>query len=176
MLTQLRKTAQRPATLVDLLLACHGKIRHFTEVARAAGELVAPPAALVEACDSAHRYFAEALPLHVADEEQSLLPRLVGRDPALDQALFAMQAEHEAHAAGITALLAALRSVACAPEDGALRRALACAALQTAALFAPHLQAEEQHVFPALHRLLSEAEQQAVIGELRARRSRMTAR
>jgi len=170
MLKQIGKTRRTPPDVVALMLDCHGKIRHFVALARAAGEASAEPAEVADACAQARRYFAEALPLHIADEEESLLPRLRGRDAGLDRALAAMHDEHEAHGPHVTALLEALTRVHDAPTDAALRGQLASSAAALARSFDAHLEAEEQHVFPALRSLLSEPEQHAILGELRARR------
>ena len=74
------------ADAVGLLLDCHERIRAFTAMA---SRLAAPgdpgPDAIRDAAARVHRYFAEALPLHAQDEEESLAPRLRGRDPDLDR-------------------------------------------------------------------------------------------
>src|SRR5690349_2192994 len=60
------------------LLTCHGHIRSFSTVAV---RLAGAPAEHVRQIEEAARrlvdYFGRALPLHVADEDQSLLPRLL---------------------------------------------------------------------------------------------------
>ena len=59
---------REPPGLVELLEACHQRIRHFiglcNEVARR-GDV--PTAETAQACADAARYFREALPLHVAE-------------------------------------------------------------------------------------------------------------
>jgi hypothetical protein len=66
--------------IVDLLLECHERIRSFIGLA---GRLAnCGPVSDTEVSDAAARvvrYFSESLPLHVADEEESILPRLLGR-------------------------------------------------------------------------------------------------
>src|SRR5687767_1769374 len=82
---------------VDELRACHDRIRSFTALARRLGETPGvPPGAVADAAARVRRYFAEALPRHVEDEEHSILPRLRGRSLALDTALAAMHGEHAA--------------------------------------------------------------------------------
>jgi hypothetical protein len=78
--------APRPAAgAVELLLECHERIRHFARLAlKLAGTRDLPPAEVAEAAAAVRRYFAEALPLHAADEEESMMPRLRGRDPAVE--------------------------------------------------------------------------------------------
>jgi hemerythrin-like domain-containing protein len=170
MLKQLGKHRNKPPELVDLLLDCHDKIRHFVALARAAGAAEADDGQRAEACEQARRYFAEALPLHVADEEQSLLPRLQGRDTALDIALAMMHAEHASHDAQVAALTAALTSLRDAPSSARMREQVASLAGALAESFAHHLASEETHVFPAVARLLDGEGQRAVLAELRARR------
>ena len=62
--------------LVSLLLECHHRIRGFSALGVELGTRADLPAAdVVQGCERVERYFGEALPLHVADEEESLLPR-----------------------------------------------------------------------------------------------------
>src|SRR6185503_9035331 len=76
--------------LTGSLLDCHERIRRFTALALELGR-VAPPGApealeqIREAAAGVPRYFTVALPLHSADEEQSVEPRLVALDPALGE-------------------------------------------------------------------------------------------
>lgn len=164
----------RTDDIVQLLLDCHGRIRHFVALARRLGEADAPTA--VEVRDSAfrvRRYFGEALPLHVEDEEESVLPRLQGREPSLDDALERMSAEHSEHAPMLAALLHTCRTLESAPERHAdLRAALAATATALERLFTAHLEAEEAVVLPAIRDLLPAAEHDAMVHELRARRAR----
>lgn len=171
MLKQIGKQRRGPPELVDLLLDCHAKIRHFVALAQAVGSRDAEDAQRMEACEQARRYFSLALPLHVADEEQSLLPRLRGRDTALDIALAMMHAEHASHEQSVAALLAALSRLHDAPSDPLLRAHAKQAADALAVSFGHHLAAEEAHVFPAVSRLLDAEAQRAVLAELRARRA-----
>ena len=173
MLKQLGKSGRLGPGVAPLFSDCHAKIRHFIALARAAGEAAATPQEIADACAQAARYFAEALPLQVEDEEQSLLPRLRGREPELDLALTAMHDEHVAHERhdGV-ALLRSLRALEGAPTDPGLRSELAAIARTCEDSFARHLEHEERVIFPAIERLLSEAEQGAILIELRARRAR----
>lgn len=156
-----------------LLLECHGRIRAFLATARRIAEAEAPPPGeLAEAAHAVHRYFTEALPLHAEDEEASLLPRLRGREAALDEALAVMMAEHQEHRARVAELTGACASLAAAP---ALHPLLAPGLLGAVAWlerhFEAHLAAEEASVFPAMARYLDAAEDDAFVAELRARRT-----
>lgn len=64
---------------VGLLRACHGRVTHFAELAlRLADHPTdsAPGEAVQQAAGKVLRYFDQAAPLHHADEEEDLLPRL----------------------------------------------------------------------------------------------------
>ena len=158
--------------LVDLLLECHARIRHFLRLAEEVGGGAGHAApAVVEACQRCERYFVQALPLHVADEEQSILPRLRGASPQVDRALDAMHTEHAAHEPLLAELLAAARQVRGGPEDTAARSRLRTAAARLAAGLEPHRRAEEEVIFPAVRGGLGPEVQARIVAELRARRS-----
>lgn len=161
----------RSEELVELLLACHGRIRTFIDLAVMIGEGTdAPDESVVDASARVQRYFSEALPLHMEDEEEGVLPRLYGRSAELDGALERMREEHDLHGGCVRRLLALCTSLRATPSDASARVALATTAEQLRAAFEPHLEAEERIVFPAIRNLLSITEQQAMVLELRARR------
>jgi hemerythrin-like domain-containing protein len=167
-----RKQPPAPGDLAALLLECHERIRSFVRLARdLAASPTSPAASTREAAARVRRYFVEALPLHVADEEESIAPRLRGRSPELDRALEQMCAEHAEHDAAVGRLVALCGALEVDPgRIGALTDELGAAASHLAELFAAHLEAEERVVIPALGVLLSEGEREAVVSELRARR------
>src|SRR6516164_5551174 len=71
--------------IVDLLSECHDRIRAFTGLAgRLASSGSVSDNEIRDAAGQLVRYFSESLPLHVADEEESILPRLRGRSTPLD--------------------------------------------------------------------------------------------
>jgi iron-sulfur cluster repair protein YtfE (RIC family) len=160
-------------SLLGLLTACHARIRQFTQLALAlATRPEVPEAEARDALGRCRRYFTEALPLHVCDEEDSLVPRLQGRDATVDAALGRMRDEHVAHVPLLVDFIAALERCAADPKVPDARAELARAASVLADDFETHLVQEETVIFPALERLLSAPEQAAVVGELRSRRSR----
>lgn len=171
MLTVLGKT---PATgdAVDLLLECHDRIRAFLALAgRVAAAGPAERDDVAEAAARVHRYFTQALPLHARDEEESILPRLRGRDPAVDRELDTMAREHAEHEPPMTRLVRACDAIAADPgRHPALAGDLGAAARELEAHFAAHLRREEEVIFPAMRRLLDRAEDAAIVRELRARR------
>jgi hemerythrin-like domain-containing protein len=171
----LRPKQRKPAgqdELVELLLECHERIRRFAALARAAGEAPdATPEQLVEACTSVERYFGEALPLHVADEELSILPRLSGHSREVDEALASMHAQHAEHEPQLRAMLAACAALRQAPAEPVRRAALASLAADLQRAFEGHLQLEEAIILPAIRTALSASAQADIVKELRARRS-----
>jgi hypothetical protein len=172
MLIRLGKTNATPADAVDLVLECHERIRFFCALARRVARAAPSDAeGIAEAAARVRRYFVEALPLHARDEEESILPRLQGREPAVDAALAAMTREHAEHAAPLAAVVAACGALASDPvridEVGPV---LAEAARELEGHFVAHLAGEEVVILPAMRRLLAQAEDAEIVREIRARR------
>ena len=155
-------------TPAGLVLDCHARIRTFSGLAVTLATAAAPDAEVADAAARVHRYFTVALPLHVADEEQSLAPRLRRYAPDTLAALDDMEREHRAHDALLAGLVAAWAAIG---EDPARRAATAEAAARLRAELERHLAAEERLVVPALAGLPTD-EQQAILEEMRARRRR----
>ncbi len=154
-----------------MLLECHVRIRTFSGLAVAVAEHAdAPLVEVVDVCARVERYFAEALPLHVRDEEESVLPRLRGRSLAIDAALERMHEQHEMHVELLQRLLVVSAALRAEPGDATARAALLGVARPLQSAFEQHLQAEEEILFPAVRALVSGEEQVAMVGELRARR------
>ncbi|HVI95415.1 MAG TPA: hemerythrin domain-containing protein [Anaeromyxobacter sp.] len=158
--------------VVALLLEGHGRIRAFTELAAGLAEARAPSRAEVtETATRVGRWFGEALTLHVRDEEESVLPRLAGRDRQVDAALVAMHRQHADQGtavARVVALCAAL--VQAPPRHAELAPALGAAAAALRRHFERHLASEEAYVLPAIGRHLDEARCTEILREIRARR------
>ncbi|HEX9050939.1 MAG TPA: hemerythrin domain-containing protein [Anaeromyxobacter sp.] len=171
--------APRPPAegIVDLLLDCHARIRSFSDLAVRIGETRgAAPAEIAEAAASVRRYFVEALPLHARDEEESVLPRLAGRDPIVDAALVAMHRDHVGHAELVDPVVELCAALVAAPGRHAeLAPALAEAARRMRAHFEAHLASEEGTIFPALGRIARD-EQLRMAEELRGRRGDQSSR
>jgi len=161
---------------VQLLLDCHGRIRNFAAGARRLATAETDEVSADEVRDTAwriRRYFGEALPLHVADEEESLYPRLHGRDTEVDAALERMEREHADHRPHLATLLELCGMLAEAPERHAtLRTQLGETAGVLEREFGRHLEHEEALILPAIPRLLTLEEQAAMTRELRERRAR----
>jgi iron-sulfur cluster repair protein YtfE (RIC family) len=161
-----------PSDVVDLLLECHQRIRHFLAVAdRLAQSQGASHDEIREAAARITRYFSEAFPLHIADEEQSILPRLSGRTPELDAALQGMHREHLEHESQLKTLVELCCELQASPEKlDEVRHSLLSTASMLEKAVSAHLEQEEQIVLPAVRARLTLEEQAAILTELRARR------
>jgi iron-sulfur cluster repair protein YtfE (RIC family) len=146
--------------VADLLLACHERIRRFAALAERIG--AEPPrdddaarAEIADAATSVRRYFTVALPLHVADEDRSLLPRLRAvHAHDVEDALAAMAEQHVAIEELIVDLSPVWQMVALAPSRHPdLAPALLVGARRLRAFLEPHLVLEETRIIPALSRL-----------------------
>jgi iron-sulfur cluster repair protein YtfE (RIC family) len=158
-----RGPTDRSTDLVGSLRDCHERIRFFCDLAGAiAKNPDAPAKEIAEAARRVRRYFLEAFPLHVADEEETLVPLLAGRDPAVDRALARMRADHDEHAPLLADLLARLEPLE--------HESLAASAERLREVLLPHLAEEEAIVFPALA-LLSASERARARDEIRRRRN-----
>jgi hemerythrin-like domain-containing protein len=156
---------------VDVLLSeCHLRIRRFLALARRVAAESASEAQVQDAMAQVARYFSVAFPLHRTDEEELVMPRLLGRDPALDRALSTMHADHVHHEAGVARLVELCAQIEREPYRlDELREALATCSADLAAVLEPHLLLEEREIFPVL-RELSRAVRDEIRTAMRARR------
>lgn len=158
--------------VTDLLLDCHRRIRERIALAeRLAGARAPSTSEVREAAHLVRRYFDEALPLHVADEEETVLPRILGLDASVDAALEQMQREHGEHQTLVADLIDRCRALESEPErhrdqcDG-----LAAVAAPLASDLVEHLALEESIIVPAINTLVNAGERAAMLDEIRARR------
>ncbi|MEO8877767.1 MAG: hemerythrin domain-containing protein [Polyangiaceae bacterium] len=169
MLHSIGRTA-RDESVCGLLRGCHTRIRFFLDTAIAIESSSAPDDAIVDACQDVERYFVQAFPLHLRDEEESILPRIRGRSSRVDDALERMCGDHVAHAAPLAAMLDLAVSVRANPANRVMRSSLGSAASALRGELEHHLQDEESTIFSAIELLLSNETQAQVVGEIRARR------
>ncbi len=176
----LSKLTHRPVSpdspapdVVGLLRECHGRVRRFLDIA----ERLARPRAdsseseVAEAATALHRYFSQALPLHVRDEEETLAPRLKGQAPAVDEALGAMQEEHSAHEAILQEFLMLIAALVAEPARlETLEQELSSITTKLRAQLGAHLEAEERILFPAVARFCDANLQATMLDEIRRRR------
>jgi iron-sulfur cluster repair protein YtfE (RIC family) len=162
-----------PLDLVDTILECHERIRHFAGVAVKIGAARGlPDEQILSAAADVQRYFRHGLPHHVDDEKKSILPRLKSRSREVDDALAAMEREHRDHEAPLARVLGLMDAVVAAPGDHArLAAEVSAAAAEISRVFESHLASEEKTVFPALRSFLSPADRSQILAELRARRA-----
>jgi hemerythrin-like domain-containing protein len=171
MLTNIGKPPAPTGTL-DLLVECHERIRSFLTLARRIADATSPDREEVrQAAAQVSRYFSKALPLHAEDEERSILPRLRGRDPAVDAELETMRREHAEHERPTRALVDACDALEREPErHSELASAVGQATSELERHFAAHLRREEDVIFPAVRRFLDSQSDAQVVREIRARR------
>lgn len=167
-----RGPKQTSDDLVSLLLACHARIRQFAALTLVIADGTHSPLdEIAEASGRVRRYFIEALPLHVRDEEESIEPRLMGNSTNLDRALEQMKTQHRAHESPLGELIALCTRLCSQPEGLVatqfdLRNVgeLLCNAFEF------HLKLEETTIFPAIRSCLPHDTQLIIAGEMRARR------
>ncbi len=165
----------KSATPSELLLACHQRIRHFSEVAvKLAHAHGLPEMEIVQAADGLLRYFTVALPLHEADENLSLHPRLhraLPADELAGPAADAMLDQHQAIDELVERLVPLWRLLKSAPEKLPEASGEMCAlSSRLNELFQVHLTLEEETIFPAMEKYLSVADQADVVREMQERR------
>lgn len=166
-------TQAKAEDAVDLLIGCHQRIRHFTGVAaRLAHGQAANPDELVQASAGVHRYYTVSLPLHEADEEETLRPRLDAvADERLHHALLAMNDQHQAIDDLLERLLPLLLMVRNNPASVHAVGAEMCSITQALGeMFNAHLQLEEDLIFPAIRTLLPESAREEMLREMQDRR------
>ena len=158
---------------VDLLLGCHQRIRHFTGVAvKLAHAQGATPEEIAQAAAGVHRYYSVSLPLHEADEDQTLRPRLGAiADDRIGHALLAMSDQHQAIDELIERLLPLLVMVEHNPDMLPAVGGEMCSITQALGeMFRAHLQMEEEVIFPAIREALPETARAEMLREMQERR------
>lgn len=157
---------------MQLLLACHQRIRKYLKICWRLGEAEMHDLdAIQNSARDAAKYFLEALPLHMLDEHDSIMPRLSGLSPSMDAALARMQREHLLEEGTVRELVGYCEVLSEAPLSlESIREDLRqCVRLLTVALES-HLSGEEREIFPALLDLPVEV-QKEIVTEMRARRN-----
>jgi iron-sulfur cluster repair protein YtfE (RIC family) len=172
MFVSLGRRPRERGDLVDLLRDCHSRIRAFGDLAvELAARSDLPSPEVTDACARIERYFVEALPLHVRDEEDSVRPRLHGCSPTVDAVLLQVEEQHELHGALVDRLCGAVRALGAAPDYASARVALGSIAEPLRTLMEAHLRAEEDVIFPAIRSRLSTSDQEDILWEMRNRRT-----
>src|SRR5690242_2890274 len=161
-------------TAVEALLGCHNRIRYFTEVSQKLAAAVGqPPADIASVAEKIHRYFTVALPLHEADENVSLDPRLrrAVREERIAQASAEMVRQHKDINEVLQQLIPMWATLQRHPEALAdLAPALRDKSARLSELFTGHLALEEGTVFPAMREFLSQEDLDGIRAEMKERR------
>lgn len=158
-------------TPTNLLLACHERIRRFMKlawkIADADGE---DPDALRNSAQAVATYLTQALPLHMLDEHDSILPRLSGRTPDLDRALERMDREHVEEETAVAELVRLCRIIVEDPKRlDDIREELRLCTRHLTVRLESHLSGEEREIFPIVQ-TLDEETQAEIVREIRQRR------
>lgn len=161
-------------TAIDALLGCHDRIRHFTQLSQKLARAVGQPAAdITQVAEKVHRYFTVALPLHEADENVSLDPRVHRSVPEerLREASAEMVRQHKDIDEVVEQLIPMWQTLRHNPEAlSSVAPALAERSDRLNELFESHLRLEEETIFPAIREFLSPADLDAIRTEMKERR------
>jgi hemerythrin-like domain-containing protein len=177
MLSQIKLPSQASKTqsATKMLTDCHNRIRHFSGVAvKLAHAQGVAEAEIVQAAEGLLRYFTIALPLHEADENISIHPRLRKAVPVGELAGPAADAMVDQHLAidelveRLIPLWTILRAEPAKEPELASEMCAISSRLQE--IFTAHLQMEEETIFPAMDKYLSEAELATIVSEMQERR------
>jgi len=172
-ITPPRSPNQPPEDAIQLLTACHVRIRHFSAAAVKLAHAQAAPADDIRmSAAGVYRYLSVSLPLHEADEEDTVRPRLDAvADDHVRHALIAMHDQHQAIDELVERLLPLLLMVERNPDtihDAGTEMCSITKALQE--IFEAHLKLEEDAIFPAIELLLPDDQRQAMLLEMQKRR------
>jgi hemerythrin-like domain-containing protein len=160
-----------------LLSDCHRRIEMFLGMLEAVASVIDRPALeeASRALESALRYFGQAAPKHIADEEESLFPRLRQIQRAEIQSslsqLEQLEEEHRwavplhAEVEQLGAQYLSTGSLSDA-EIEKFRRAVA----HLVSMYKQHINIEDSVIFPLAARLLPQAEKMAIALEMASRR------
>lgn len=172
-----RREPRAPEDSAALLLECHARIRNFSAMALRLATVEPSSVSaseLRETASAVHRYFAEALPLHAADEDESITPRLRAFAPsdevltALDQ----MAREHAEHTPLLERLVPWWSAIARDPSHLTSDREARRADTETFVRdIERHLELEERVVIPAIRALFTPDLEEKLKHEMRARRT-----
>ena len=159
---------------VTMLLACHQRIRSFTEIAMRLTEVDSSrPEEIANAAAAVHRYYSIALPLHEADENESVYQRLWRKlDVAVERAsLQAMVDQHGPIDEVVARLVPRWSEVAKDPEKlAAFADDLRRDSRTLHELWREHLALEEEIVFPLIHARLTATDVAEIHAEMKERR------
>ncbi len=159
-------------TPFDMLSGCHQRIRMFSDLAQRLAAQPAPSEEVAEAASRLCLYFGTALPLHEQDEEDTLHRALQdARAPGMDAMFARLRKEHAAIEGVLAQLLPMWEGLKGAPDRLAAEKdTLARGADALTAAFVPHLEMEENELYPLARRVLSADVLADMLRAMRARR------
>jgi iron-sulfur cluster repair protein YtfE (RIC family) len=176
MLNQIKtssSTQQRPEDAVELLIGCHLRIRHFTAAAvKLAHAQGVTDDEIRQTAAAVYRYYSVSLPLHEADEEDTVRPRL---DPVAGErvrhALLAMADQHQGIYEFVERLMPLLQLLERNPSALAQVGGELCSLTSALGeIFQAHLELEEAVIFPAIRESLPESTRAEMLAEMQQRR------
>ena len=165
----------------EMLSACHERVQRslqllmrLLEHLRTADDTPRSREMAADAARDVLRYFDIAAPAHHEDEERHVFPLLLAsHDPRLTTAAAQLHADHLAMEAAWAVLRPLLQQVASAGASADLP-ALQAAADRFGALYAGHIELENDVVFPAARSAMDAAAVRAMGAEMAARRQAAT--
>lgn len=168
-------TALNDEPALGMLLACHQRIRRFSDLAvRLSEARTASPEAVSESAGALERYFSVAFPLHAEDEDLRLPPVLAALKlgDAAQAVLSRLPGEHQRLDALLATLLPTWRELVREPgklHDAAPALAANAEAFRTLVL--AHADAEERDLFPVVAKLVPHHALVELAAAMRERRS-----
>lgn len=161
-----------------LLSDCHRRIEMFMGSLENVAKVIdtAPTQDARQALETALRYFREAAPKHIADEEESLFPRLRElRSPEVENAFSSLEDLEGDHrwAEGLHAKVEDLGGEYLLREklsEGQVVEFRAAVA-QLSAMYQRHIAVEDGTLFPLAAKALSDGDKQAIAAEMAKRRA-----
>ena len=166
------KDAPAPPGPLETLLGCHLRIRHFMQLSRTLADAHGVPhREIAEAAEDIFYHFSHALPLHHADESETLFPRLRTQDSLVCEAAETMVEQHQAIDELAAVLLSLCASLSRQPQrlpSVADRLSQVTCALDQ--IFAAHLLLEETVVFLAFSESLTSTQLEEMTREMHLRR------
>lgn len=165
-------TPAGPDDVISRLRDCHDRIRGFIREAAAiaASDGSTDPERRQRSAQDVLRYFTIALPLHEADEDASIAPRLRAAAGGSLDGIFERMEEHDRIDYLVGELLRDWQHIS---VDGSLPPDLPrhrASIERLGAIMEEHLQNEETELFPRIA-ALPESERRAIVREMAERRS-----
>lgn len=157
------------ADVVARLASCHERIRHFLAEAQALARGEGDAEQRRVSAQAVLSYFRFAMPLHEADEDASIAPRLRFRSSVLGRAVLTRMEEHGAIDYAVEVLAADWERWAEEPFAPVHIEAHRVLLRDLGTTLERHLDIEERQLFPAIA-LLEEEDRRAIVSEMEDRR------